>query len=326
MQSSFLLKPYFSPLGQLYSNQELCTLISGDINHDMVTNYLNENGTQSRYMDTEPLSIVDCAQDAVEGVLENNSVELSDIDGIIYASLFREDYEPATASKIAFQLGIPHAKTLDITVACSGMAHAVEVASGWLALNENLNNILLVSVELPFRHIDWTLNNEEDLALKGSGLTVGAAASALIISREQVSEGISIDRFIPYDDARLVEACSLPIDGKFSSNSKRLVRATYQSFIKTKKAIGDIEKNTWVLPHQPSSLSESVSHFLGLTQDRVISTHALYGNTVSSAWVSAYDFLIKNHYNEIGNNDPILIKTMAAGFSSLCILGHYYRN
>jgi hypothetical protein len=69
-----------------------------------------------------------------------------------------------------------------------------------------------------------------------------------------------------------------------------------------------------------------IARILETDSERVIITHPYYGNTVASAWVSAYHHLFTNCLDEVVGEDPVLVKTMAGGFSSLGILGSFIKN
>jgi len=322
---SYLSQPFFKPLGTRVSNEEVLAHLRGKIDPALALGYMTAAGSAFRYLDYEPVSIPETAAEAVQGVLELSGLDLEDLDGLIYTSLFRDNYEPSTAAFVANELGSPHLKTLDVTTACSGMAHAVEVATGWLAANPSLERIALVSVDKPFRILDFEIDSEEELVTKGSGLTVGAATSALIVSRGRPEVGIGLRQFVSHDDASYASICKVPIGGYFSSDSNRLAKPTVVSLMKVKEAAGGLDENTWVLPHQPSVHVERFARILHLKRDRVIITHPEYGNTVCSAWVSAYHHLFTTRFDEVAPHDPVLIKTMAGGFSSLGILGNFVK-
>ena len=323
MFDAYLLRPSFEPLGTQINNEQVVAKLRGNLDPALALGYLTAAGSKLRHLDMEPVSITEAAAKAVHQVLDENQLALNDLDGLIYASLFRDHYEPSTAAFVANELGSPHLKTLDVTNACSGMAHAVEVATGWLAANPSLNTIALVSVDTPFRLIDWEINSEDELVTKGSGLTAGAAASALVVSRNRPSVGIRIGQFVSHDDASYAPICKIPIGGVFSSDSNRLVKPTMHSLLKVKEV--GLDDSTWVLPHQPSVHIARFARVLNVSRDRIIITHGQYGNTISSAWVSAYHHLVTTRFDEVQADDPVLIKTMAGGFSSLGILGKFVK-
>jgi 3-oxoacyl-[acyl-carrier-protein] synthase III len=319
--TTFLMRPAFFPIGRSTTNQEVVSMISGAIPTSDVEAYLEYLGSSIRFLDFEDIPIISTAVSVIENVLKENALQREELDGIIYGSMFKANLEPATAASIAYELGLPNLKVLDVSNACSGMAHAVEVAAGWIAINPDLNNIALVSVDLPFKQLNWHIDTPEDLKIKGSGLSVGAAASALIVSRKKPSEGVKITRFITYDDARYSDVCKCPLDGLFFSDSAKLTKPTFISFKKTRDVIGEISPNTWLVPHQPSKQILQAARMLNIDENRLILTHPLFGNTVSSAWVSAYDYLFKNRFDEVQSGDPVIFKTMAGGFSSISIIG-----
>ena len=126
-----------------------------------------------------------------------------------------------------------------------------------------------------------------------------------------------------HDDASYAPICKVPIGGLFTSDSNRLAKPTVHSLLKVKE-IG-LDESTWVLPHQPSVHISRFARILNVRQERVIITHAQYGNTASSAWVSAYHHLFATRFDEVQANDPVLIKTMAGGFSSIGIVGKFIK-
>jgi 3-oxoacyl-[acyl-carrier-protein] synthase-3 len=325
LQPTYLGRPYFAPLGVRVSNQEvLAHLRSGILPEDALA-YMAASGSMHRYLDYDKVPIVATAAHAVMQALELNGIALDELDAVIYGGMFRDNLEPSTAAFVALELEVPRVKTLDVTSACSGMAHAVEVAAGWLAANPKLRNIALASVETPYRYLDWKIQSQEELSSKGAGLTIGAGVSALIVSRTRPSTGIRLRQFVGYDDASVAPICKLPIGGVFTSQSHQLMRPAVESIHQVKKdAAKWVRPSMWVLPHQPfGHVNRFFTKGLRLDVDRIVVTHALYGNTVASAWVSAYHHLLLSRSGDLVQGDPVLIKTMAGGFSSLAIIGEF---
>jgi 3-oxoacyl-[acyl-carrier-protein] synthase III len=323
LQPTYLGCPYFAPLGVRVSNQELLAHLRGGILPDAALAYMAASGSMHRYLDYDEVPLVATAAHAVTQALALNGLAREDLDAVIYAGMFRDNLEPSTAAFVALELERPRIKTLDVTSACSGMAHAVEVASGWLAANPRIQNIALTSVETPYRYLDWEIGSEEELSSKGAGLTIGAGVSALIVSRTRPSTGIRLWQFVGYDDASVAPICRLPIGGVFTSQSHQLMRPAVESIRQVKKdAAKWMRPSMWVLPHQPfEHVDRLFTKTLQLDVHRVVVTHSLYGNTVASAWVSAYQHLLRVRSAELAQGDPVLIKTMAGGFSSLAIIG-----
>jgi 3-oxoacyl-[acyl-carrier-protein] synthase-3 len=322
-QPTYVGRPYFAPLGVRVSNQEVLAHVRGGILPEAALAYMAASGSMHRYLDYEEVPIVATAAHAVMQALELNGFAPDELDAVIYGGMFRENLEPSTAAFVALELEMPRLKTLDVTSACSGMAHAVEVASGWLAANPGLRTIALTSVETPYRYLDWNIQSPEDLSSKGAGLTIGAAVSALVVSRTRPSTGIRLRQFVGYDDASVAPICKLPIGGVFTSQSQHLMRPAVESIRHVKKEAAKwVRPSMWVLPHQPFAYVDRLfTKGLRLDEDRIVVTHALYGNTVASAWVSAYHHLLLSRSGDLLQGDPVLIKTMAGGFSSLAIIG-----
>jgi 3-oxoacyl-[acyl-carrier-protein] synthase III len=323
--TAYMMRPAFFPIGRSTTNQEVVAMVRGAIPTSDVEAYLEHLGASIRFLEFEDIPIISTAASVIEDVIKENALQRDELDGIIYAGMSKVNHEPATAASIAFELGLPKLKVLDVSNACSGMAHAVEVAAGWIAINPDLNNIALVSLDLASKKIDWHIDTPEDLKVKGSGLSIGTAASALIVSRKKPSAGVKITRFFTYDDASYADVCKCPLGGLFFSDSAQLTKPTIISFQKTREVIGEISPNTWLVPHQPAKQILRMARVMNMDENRLIFTYPLFGNTVTSSWVSAYDYLFKNRFDEVQSGDPVIFKTLAGGFSSLSIIGEFIK-
>jgi len=63
---------------------------------------------------------------AAHKALSNSRVPASDIDTLIYAGVCREQFEPATACRVAADLGIsPNAAVYDLSNACLGVLNGI---------------------------------------------------------------------------------------------------------------------------------------------------------------------------------------------------------
>ncbi|MGE3803092.1 MAG: 3-oxoacyl-ACP synthase III [Gemmataceae bacterium] len=87
-------------------------------------------GIRERRWWEEGHSLATGAARAAEQALAEANVAPSDIDILIYAGVCREQFEPATACKVAAQLGISDAAVYDISNACLGVLNGMlEIAN-----------------------------------------------------------------------------------------------------------------------------------------------------------------------------------------------------
>ena len=84
-------------------------------------------GIKERRHAAENESATDLAVIAIEHALAQAGMPVSDIDGVIMATIIPDQPVPSAASALARRLGIPRALAFDLNAACSGWLYALEV-------------------------------------------------------------------------------------------------------------------------------------------------------------------------------------------------------
>lgn len=81
-----------------------------------------------------------------------------------------------------------------------------------------------------------------------------------------------------------------------------------------------------IIPHQPAKQPvATLAKIMELPEKQVVSVHEKFGNSISGAWISAYDNLLKESVNEIQHHQPIAVFTAAGGFVSINFTGTIYK-
>ena len=139
----------------------------------------------------------DVSTKAAKIAMEEKGLEPQDIDCIIHSSVCRDFLEPATASIIHSNLNLKHhALNFDISNACLGMITGVDLLAN-LIHSGKIKRGIVVSGEIGLPLTKGTinkLNNASDVTRKSikqdfASLTIGSAASAIIVSSESVLRG-----------------------------------------------------------------------------------------------------------------------------------------
>jgi len=276
--------------------------------------------TKIRYLEAdESLSPGAFAAQAAQACLDENGVAPSDVDLLIYGGIARDAFEPATATEVAGRLGARPLHAFDVTCACAGLIEAMHVAAGYFALHDNLRTALICAGEITRDRVGYGMQSVQDVELGVAGLTIGNAAAAFLVTREPLPRGGArlvgmMHRTLPQHWA----ICRAPVDGTFTSDARELFALSIHVVPELRGMLDDAgwapEDVDHYAFHQPSeSALERVLAELGATPRAGVHTHALYGNTASTAWALALDHRLRGGGVEPG--DKIVIASAAAGFT-----------
>lgn len=131
---------------------------------------------------------IDLAREAIRDCLAGSRYSADEIDMLVCCNISRYDgpnlqfvFEPATAARLAADLGLTHAVTLDISNACAGMFTGVHIVDV-LIKSGAIRNGLVVSGEY-ITHLIQTAQREIEgfLDPRLACLTVGDAGAAVLL-------------------------------------------------------------------------------------------------------------------------------------------------
>lgn len=276
--------------------------------------------TKTRYLEAdESLSPGAFAAQAAQACLDENGLAATDVDLLIYGGIARDAFEPATAAEVAGRLGATPLHAFDVTCACAGLIESMHVAAGYFALHDNIRTALICAGEITRDRVGYDMQSVQDVALGVAGLTIGNAAAALLITREPLPTGGA--RLVGVMHQSLPEhwaLCRAPVDGHFSSDAKELFALSIHVMPELRRLLDDAG---WVPEdvdhyafHQPSeSALERLLAELGARPQAGVYTHALFGNTASTAWALALDHRLRS--GAVRNGDKIVVASAAAGFT-----------
>lgn len=133
-------------------------------------------------------SLAQAAAAAGRKALQAGGVSAADLGAVIYASVCREQYEPATACEVAAELGVRgNAAVFDLSNACLGVLNGILELANRIELGQ-IRAGLVVACETS-REINETmlqrLNNEPSMPLFTTSLatfTGGSGAAAVLVT------------------------------------------------------------------------------------------------------------------------------------------------
>ncbi len=288
---------------------------------------LNACGTQTRYLeDLDTLAFGTHATRAVEQLRAEQRLgrgAQSGVDLVVYGSIAREYFEPATASEIACRSDLGEPLCYDVLAACAGMVVGVQDVVGRFALDDSYRSAIVATAAISAGRLNEDIQTGEDVALYAAGLTVGNACTATLVSRERRT----IDD-VPLPAGRIVALyahtmpqhyglCSVPVYGKFRSQSAEMFRLTKtfpDGFRETCRragwAVEDVD--LWVLHQASDRALAEISHSLGVPAAKVPALHADFGNCESSSAALTLRTLYDRGHLRPGMK--VIVGTAAAGF------------
>jgi 3-oxoacyl-(acyl-carrier-protein) synthase III len=261
---------------------------------------------------------------AVHHALAQARMNVSDIDGIIMATLLPDQPVPSAASGLARKLGMKNALAFDLNAACAGWLYALEVGRSLIRAG-TARRLLVVTAELLSRITNP--NDHSTAFLFGDG-----AGAAVLVN---VAGGHRLNRMHLSGDASFFEAIQRPGGGAMrpvpQPNGDDLHHFYLQMnggvvFKNAVIAFADLIEHTlrrhqlkpgdvqWVVPHQANErILKAVSKRVGIPFERFIVTLGKYGNTSAASVSMALGWATEEGIFREG--DKIVCCAVGAGFT-----------
>ncbi len=281
-------------------------------------------GIQERRCATGDETATDLAATAVRHALAQARLHVSEIDGIIMATLLPDQPVPSAASGLARLLGIKTALAFDLNAACAGWLYALEVGRSLIRAG-TARKLLVVTAELLSR-----ITNPND---HGTAFLFGDGAGAAVLMA--APGGHRLNRMHLSGDASFFEAIQRPGGGAMRpvpmANGDDLDHFYLQMnggvvFKNAVIAFGDLIEHTlqrhhlatgdvqWVVPHQANErILKAVSKRVGIPFERFVVTIGKYGNTSAASVSMALGWAAEEGIFRPG--DKIVCCAVGAGFT-----------
>ncbi|HEX9782542.1 MAG TPA: beta-ketoacyl-ACP synthase 3 [Opitutaceae bacterium] len=301
------------------SNEEILKAFPGKTDEDVVA----ITGINQRYYASEGESATSLATIAVNHALAMSGVPVSEIDGIIMATLIPDQPVPSAASALAKHLGIRRALAFDLNAACSGWLYGLEVGRSFI-LSGTAHKLIVVTAELLSRITNP--NDYDTVFLFGDG------AGAAILTDSP--GGPRLHRMSLSGDAEHYEAIQrtgggarMPLPEPGSDLSHFYLKMDGGAVFKQAVlAFSDIILQTlarhqlttddiaWVVPHQANArILRAVSKRVGIPYEKFVVTIGKYGNTSAASVSMALGWAAEEEIFNAG--DRIVFCSVGAGLT-----------
>jgi 3-oxoacyl-[acyl-carrier-protein] synthase III len=156
---------------RVVTNDEVCQLI------DSTPEWIQErSGIITRHRAAPDETVVDMALAASRIAVQRAGLEPGDVDAILVATVTHPYQTPSAAAMLADRLGSTPAMALDISAACAGFCHGVQLASD-MVRGGSARNVLVIGVE---KLSDFTDPQDRSIAF-----IFGDGAGAVLIGPSQ---------------------------------------------------------------------------------------------------------------------------------------------
>jgi 3-oxoacyl-[acyl-carrier-protein] synthase-3 len=281
-------------------------------------------GIRERRHATDDESATALAALAARHALEQAGMDVSQIDGIIMATLLPDQPVPSMASALARLLGRPRVFAFDLNAACAGWLYALEVGRAFIR-SGTANNLLVVTAELLSRITNPQDHNTAFLFGDGAGAAVltsgdsghrlhrigisGDANQYEVIQRT----GGGARNPVPDPTGHDLDTFFLQMDGPavFRHATKAFSEQINETLVREGLRPEDI---AWVVPHQANDrILRAVSKRVGIPYDKFIVTISKFGNTSAASVSMALGWAAEEGLFTEG--DKILMCSVGAGLT-----------
>lgn len=278
---------------------------------------------ERRYADPDE-SATKLASIAVRHALAQANLDISQIDGIILATIIPDQPVPSMASALARLLGCPKALAFDLNAACSGWLYALEVGRAFIR-GGTAKNVIVVTAELLSRITNP--NDHETAFLFGDG------AGAAILT--DAPGGHRLHRMALSGDATVFEAIQRPGGGAIRPMPNADGSDRHDFYLQMdggavfKSAViafaNEIEATlkrhnlkpdeiAWIVPHQANErILRAVGKRVGIPFEKFVVTIAKYGNTSGASVSMALGWAVEEGIFNAG--DKIIFCSVGAGLT-----------
>lgn len=245
-------------------------------------------------------------------LLEKYEQDPLSIDVVVLSTVTPDHLWPATACKVAHEIGAHNAWAFDISAACSGFLYSMQTVRALIS-SGLYKKILLINGDC--------MSSIIDPMDKNTSVLFGDGCAASLWTQEEVekiqylelgADGGEYNKIIVDNygsDARHVSTPYLRMDGR--GTFKLAIQTMANSITKALEALNlSIADIDWVIPHQANKrIIDAITDMVGMPPEKVLTNLEWVGNTTNASIPLCYT----HHQNKIEKNQRILICSFGAG-------------
>lgn len=246
-------------------------------------------GIRTRRIADAGVSASDLGIVAARRALRQAGLPATEIGLVVTATISPDQLMPATASRIAYEVGAVNAGACDLSAGCTGFVYALALATGMVASGLQ-QHVLVVGAEVISRILDWEDRNTAVLFGDGAGAVVVGPSTGpgRILGFDLGNDGSGGHLLsVPAGGSRMpathatVEARLHYLKMSGSEVFRFATRVVVESARRVLDSCGRrVDEVRLFVPHQANlRIIEAATRRLGVPDDRVYTNLQRYGNT-----------------------------------------------
>lgn len=280
-------------------------------------------GIRERRIADESETLSDYTVPAARRALEAASIQASDLDLIICATVTPDQPLPASACFLQAALGAKGAPAFDLQAGCTGFLYAMSIAQQYVESGA-ARRILVVGAELLSKYLNWQDRTTCILFADGAG--------AIVLGRVQEPYGLLSSSI--HANGEMADLISIPAGGTREPATSE-VRAKQRHLIHMRgnetfklavRNLTEVSKEvmtegkvtaralTLFVPHQANRrIIDAVGERLGVSDEQVYVNVDRIGNTSSASIPIALDEVARS--GRLRPDDTVLMSAFGAGLT-----------
>lgn len=227
---------------------------------------------------------------AVENLLQNYPVTITDVDMVITATHTPDYVFPAVSCQIQAHFGIEQTGAMDLNATCAGFAYGLHVANGLIASGLH-KKILVVGADNLTRETDYTDRTTCILFGDGAGAALVEAKEAppAFIASRIGTDGTGGIHVYRANFSETMNGTPLAGNGKLVQNGREVYKFAVSTVTQGVKELLDqanmsADDIDWFIPHSANlRIIESICEKTGIPIEKTLYSLEYFGNTSAAS-------------------------------------------
>jgi len=276
---------------------------------------------ERRILKEEGKGVSFIAEEAIKKLLAKTNTDPLDIEMIIFATVTPDHIFPASANKIAYNLGMKNAWGFDLEAACSGFLYSLTLASKLIESGMH-KKILVIGADKMSSIIDYTD--------RATCIIFGDGGGAVLLEANTEGNGI-IDSTL-HSDGVGVQFLHMKAGGSIKPPSVESILAKEHYVYQEGKTVfkfavtnmadacetilkrNNLTSNdiSYLLAHQANKrIIDATANRIGLEDDKVLMNIHRYGNTTNGT----IPLLMSDFESKFKKGDNLILAAFGGGFT-----------